>query len=111
MVDTWRDSWFEQGTRIFYIVPKKTVDSILPLEMNPSPVQVARAFVGRMELITPATQKEVLRAAEMGDRKTLETYGRFLEPILHDFLKDYRADGVMASIRAAYVNKVTACSK
>jgi hypothetical protein len=28
-VDTWKDSWFEQGTRVFYIVPSRTIDSIL----------------------------------------------------------------------------------
>jgi hypothetical protein len=111
MVDTWRDSWFEQGTRIFYIVPPKTVDSILPLEVTPKPIAVERAFVGRIEVITPATQREVLLAVEKNDRKGLEVYGRFLEPILHDFMKEYRADGQMASIRAAYVEEAAACSR
>jgi hypothetical protein len=118
MVDTWKDSWFEPGTRIFYIVPGKALDSILPLEVNPKPIRVARAFVGRMELITPATQEEVRTAIVNHDKSTLEVYGRFLEPILNDFLKDRiseedrsRAQNVMATIRAAYVDEVTACSK
>ena len=111
MVDTWRDSWFEQGVRIFYIVPSKTVDTLLPLEVSPKPIGIARAFVGRMEVFTPTTQDEVRLAVDQSDRATLEAYGRFLEPILHDFLKDYRADGVLASIREEYVADVTACAK
>jgi hypothetical protein len=30
MVETWRDSWFEEGTRLFYFLPQVTVDRILP---------------------------------------------------------------------------------
>jgi hypothetical protein len=111
MVDTWKDSWFEQGTRLFYMVPSKTVDALLPLEITPNPVRVARAFVGRMEVFTPETLKEVQTAAARNDRVGLETYGRFLAPILHDFLKDHRADGQINAIRADYVNAVTGCSK
>jgi hypothetical protein len=118
MVETWKDTWFEQGTRVFYIVPAATVDSILPLEIHPKPVSVARAFVGRMEVITPRTQEEVRVAVRDGDRRTLETYGRFLEPILNDFLGERisgedrnRANALMASIRAGYLADVAACSK
>ena len=111
MVDTWRDSWFEQGARVFYIVPSKTVDTLLPLEVHPKPVSVARAFVGRMEVFTPRTLEEVRLAVESLDRTTLKTYGRFLEPILHDFLKEHRADSLLASIRENYVADVTACTK
>src|SRR5207253_2593318 len=45
MVATWRDSWFEEGTRVFYIVPPRSVDAKLPLRIDPKPVQIARAFV------------------------------------------------------------------
>ena len=37
MVDSWRGSWFEQGTRLFYIVSGEAVDAILPLQINPKP--------------------------------------------------------------------------
>ena len=50
MIDTWRDSWFGEGTRLFYIVPRATIDSILPLEINPNPTETVRVFVGRIEL-------------------------------------------------------------
>jgi hypothetical protein len=55
MVDTWRDSWFERGRRIFYVVPRATIDSILPLDVKPAPTSIARVFVGRIELMTPQT--------------------------------------------------------
>ena len=33
MVESWRGSWFEQGTRLFYIVSNEAVDAILPLQV------------------------------------------------------------------------------
>jgi hypothetical protein len=81
MVDTWRDSWFEEGARLLYIVPRVDVDAILPLTIEPKPSAVARVFVGRMELVTPATIRDVTSAVASNDRATLDKYGRFLEPI------------------------------
>jgi hypothetical protein len=81
MVETWRDSWFEEGTRLLYILPRADVDALLPLEIKPQPVETARVFVGRMELITPATTAGVKRALETRDRAALMKYGRFLLPI------------------------------
>jgi hypothetical protein len=56
MIETWRDSWFEEGTRLFYIVPAQAVDDILPLDIQPARSEIDRVFVGRIKLITPATQ-------------------------------------------------------
>jgi hypothetical protein len=81
MVDTWRDSWFEEGARLLYIAPRADVDEILPLTIAPQPSAVARVFVGRIELVTPATIRDVTAAASAGDRAVLAKYGRFLEPI------------------------------
>lgn len=86
MVETWKDSWFEQGTRLFYIVPEPFVDSILPLEMEPRPAALARVFVGRMEILTPRTLEEVTAALRADDLQALEPYGRFLEPILNQLV-------------------------
>jgi hypothetical protein len=36
MVATWRDSWFEEGLRVLYLVPREFVDRVLPLEIEPS---------------------------------------------------------------------------
>src|ERR1700733_3307014 len=82
MVATWSDSWFEEGSRIFYIVPRRFVDTIVPLAINPAPSQTVRVFVGRLELITPASERAVETALARRDRDTIDKYGRFLEPIL-----------------------------
>lgn len=81
MIDSWRGSWFEQGTRLFYIVSGEAVDAILPLQINPKPAEVKRVFVGRLEIATAETLREVRVALETGDRATLARYGRFLHPI------------------------------
>jgi hypothetical protein len=82
MLETWKTSWFDDGSRILYIVPRRFVDSVLPLSISPTPTQLTRVFVGRLELITPATQQAVESAFASGDQATLAHYGRFLEPIL-----------------------------
>jgi len=82
MVETWRDSWFEEGSRLIYIVPSRAIDAILPLQVDPLPSQTARVFVGRIELVTPETMHAVEQAMAVGNRSTAERYGRFLDPIL-----------------------------
>jgi len=39
MVETWRNSWFEEGSRLLYIVPAEFVNEVLPLSINPAPAQ------------------------------------------------------------------------
>jgi hypothetical protein len=81
MVETWKDSWFEEGARLLYIVTRADVDAILPLTIAPKPSSVERVFVGRMELVTPATIRDVSAAIAANDRAVLAKYGRFLQPI------------------------------
>jgi hypothetical protein len=87
MVETWRDSWFEEGSRLLYIVPPAFVKAVLPLSIKPAPAQTVRVFVGRLELVTPATEKAVETAFAAQDTATLKAYGRFLEPILATMIK------------------------
>jgi hypothetical protein len=81
MIDTWRDSWFEEGSRLIYILPESAVNAMLPLEINPAPARITRVFVGRIELITPETKRAVREAIAKRDSHTLALYQRFLEPI------------------------------
>jgi hypothetical protein len=90
MVATWRNSWFEEGSRLLYIVPAAFVNRVLPVTINPAPVQTVRVFVGRMEIVTPATERAVERALASKDQVTLAKYGRFLEPILEAMMKKER---------------------
>jgi hypothetical protein len=82
MVDTWRDSWFEEGTRLFYIVSPRTVDAMLPLEITPAPSAVVRVFVGRIELLPSTTLDEVMTALARKDPAPLLKHRRFLGPIM-----------------------------
>jgi hypothetical protein len=81
MIDTWRDSWFEEGSRLIYILPESAVNAMLPFEIDPAPAHIARVFVGRVELITPETKRIVLEAMVKRDAHTLSLYRRFLDPI------------------------------
>ena len=108
MIETWRDSWFEEGTRLFYIVPPRDIDSILPLDIQPAPAQVARVFVGRMEIITPAIQEEIQQAVAKNDRATLEKYGRFLEPIAK---RTGLRSALLDSVYSSYFANPVSCAR
>ena len=42
MVETWRDSWFEEGARLIYIMPSRSVDAVLPTASRARPVERSR---------------------------------------------------------------------
>jgi hypothetical protein len=92
MLNTWRDSWFEEGLRLFYIMPSASVETILPLMIEPQPTSIVRVLVGRTELITPDAERNVsAQLLKLNDpspsvrtaaRKKIDRYGRFVESIL-----------------------------
>jgi len=87
MVETWRNSWFEEGSRLLYIVPSAFVNEVLPLSINPAPAQTVRVFVGRLELVTQSNRKSSQDRVCNTRRRNIEAYGRFLEPILATMIK------------------------
>jgi hypothetical protein len=97
MVETWRDSWFEEGMRVFYIVPDADVASILPLSVWPTPARVERVFVGRMDVITPAMLQAVGQALTSDSDDVVERFGRLLDPITDRIL----ARGVSMELQRA----------
>jgi hypothetical protein len=106
MVDTWRDSWFEEGARVFYILPTSETESILPLQIEPRPERIARVFVGRVEVITPEMRRLITSAIEHRDRETLEKYGRFLQPIAREFA----SSSLPQEVFQKYLSLDTACA-
>ena len=94
MVKTWRDSWFEPGLRVFYILPRQTTDRILPIALDPQPTELVRVMVGRAEIITPEMRAEILAAAagfisgsadtRAAAIRTVRKYGHFAEPVLYE---------------------------
>lgn len=95
MVETWHDSWFEQGTRVFYIYPRAQVDAVLPLKITPAPDELARVFVGRVEVLSPWTRQTIRTAMDKPDLAALKKFGRFLEPF-----------AAQMNIRSAYLRSV-----
>jgi hypothetical protein len=67
---------------LFYIVPSRFLNTILPLTIHPAPSQTVRMFVGRLELNTPATTQALEKILASRDITGLQKYDRFLEPIL-----------------------------
>jgi len=83
MIETWHDSWFEEGTRLIYIVPRSQVDLLLPLTVEPNPVSIARVFVGRVEILSPAERQAAESALVNGDPRPLVKFGRFLNAFVN----------------------------
>ena len=106
MLESWKDSWFEEGSRLIYIVPNSFVEKILSLSIAPQPSAVRRVFVGRMELLTSATQNAIETASAAHDKTTLTKYGRFLAPMIEEMLRKnpdgpYK-DDLSAALRYTY---------
>lgn len=109
MFETWRDSWFEEGSRFLYIVPRSFVDSILPLTIQPGPSQTVRVFVGRIELVTPATRQAIEQAIVTHNDATLGLYTRFLTPILQTTVA-LETDPAKKVQLSCYMGDTSACA-
>jgi hypothetical protein len=98
MLETWRDSWFEDGLRVFYILPRHKTDTVLPITISPQPTQLVRVLVGRIEVTTPemvnAIRAELNQledaspAVRAAARTALRQSGRFAEPVLKRLLRE-----------------------
>ncbi|HEX3748213.1 MAG TPA: hypothetical protein VHW09_29995 [Bryobacteraceae bacterium] len=82
MIETWRDSWFEDGMRVFYLLPRALVDRELPLAIQPAPHAIARVFMGREEVLSPFMRQHLMTALSGGDPHSLDDFGRFLVPFM-----------------------------
>jgi hypothetical protein len=50
MVACWSDTWFGDGLRLIYFLPRVVTDRLLPLTLVPRPARLERVMVGRIEL-------------------------------------------------------------
>ncbi len=91
MVRTWAHQWFgSEGTRVLYVVPQKYVNRVLPLAITPTPDELVRVFVGRIEYLTPEEESRI--TADVLDSGAVDAsvrtramhrlgrLGRFMEP-------------------------------
>jgi len=89
MVDTWSRSYFRTfGLRVLYTVPRTWTDRLLPLTIDPKPDALVRTLVGRVEVLTPADESQIVTAvqsaaaAAMPQSQLITNLGRFAEPKL-----------------------------
>lgn len=98
MVKTWTDSYFEtEGTRILYLLPEAMTNELLPLTIEPKPVELKRVLVARVDIMTPEQTERVRDLVRrLGDddyevrakaQKEIEAYGRFAEPALQEAVR------------------------
>ena len=107
MVNTWERSYFRtDGLRLLYILPRKDVDSAIPIHIEPGPDQLVRVMVGRVEVLTPQRERQIekfisdLGASEFrvrqGATDGLERLGRIGEPALRRVSKTTKDPEVRA---------------
>jgi len=123
MVKTWKSSWFgEEGTRVLYSLPQGQTDSLLPLALDPTPKEMVRVMIGRLETLTPEREASIeALVSHLGDNdpaardqtvQKIITMGRFAEPALtrvaamtSDLEVKVRAEGLLKVIAAKRVAK------
>ena len=77
MLETWKDSWFEEGSRLIYIVLRGFIDNVLGLKIDPAPGRSCVSLSVDLKSSTPATATAVKTAMARNDEGTLNKYGRF----------------------------------
>jgi hypothetical protein len=94
MVDTWSKSYFKSfGLRILYVVPRAWTDALLPLAIEPAPTTLVRTLVGRVEVLAPSEESELLAlVADAAQRarpatEVITQLGRLAEPKLRRALE------------------------
>jgi len=60
MVKTWSSDWFgEEGTRVLYLVSESLTADFLPMKIEPKPDQIVRVMVGRHDVLSPETERDI----------------------------------------------------
>lgn len=97
MVNNWEHSYFRTpGIRVLYLLPRSLTDKTIPIEIKPTPWDLVRVMVGRVEVLTPNAEQSYeryLKDMAMGNEMTrklirteLAKLGRLQEPVLRRIL-------------------------
>jgi hypothetical protein len=95
MLETWKLSYFKSwGTRVFFIVPRAWTESVLPLQVTPTPKEIRRVMVGRIDLVTPRHRELLAKLTSATDLKkqdaelwkVYDQLGRFRNALVLDEL-------------------------
>jgi len=80
MLNTWQTSYFgKPGLRVFWIVPRKFTDGILPITMNPAPDAFERVLIGRSEIMTPVQEQKLYNYYKTDNTLAQFSGDRFIE--------------------------------
>lgn len=118
MVNTWEKSYFQtEGLRLLYILPRATVDEVIPLQVQPAPDQLVRVMVGRVEVLTPSTERRIEQAVvdlgandplvKKSAQAELDRLGRLREPVLRRLATMTTIPEVQSRAEALIKNSVT----
>jgi hypothetical protein len=89
MINTWKHSWFEEGIRVLYIVPRPFTDEVLPFTLSEKPDELVRVLVGRIDVLTESLTDEIQKAAydaKDNGKELIARYGRFAQPAIEEAL-------------------------
>ncbi|XXY21890.1 hypothetical protein WME88_19945 [Sorangium sp. So ce216] len=91
MVNTWKRQWFRTpGVRVLYLAPEAWTDASIPLTIDPTPDDMVRVMMLRVEVLSPEIEAaDVGAARRLADPSTagdaarhFDDLGRFAEPRL-----------------------------
>jgi hypothetical protein len=108
MVNTWRASYFKtEGLRVLFVLPQTWTERFIPMEIKPTPAELVRVMVGRVELLDAARERraeEAIRNLASTDTAvrerafdSLRAEGRYVEPIIRRMLQT-TSDGTVRTL-------------
>jgi len=109
MVNTWDKSYFRtEGLRILSVLPRTAVDAAIPIRIAPTPDDLVRVMVGRVEVLTPDMEERIAKqvaALDAKDEKAreaataeLDKLGRLKEPVLRRILSTSKSAEVRVRV-------------
>jgi hypothetical protein len=110
MVNTWERSYFRtDGLRVLYVLPRPTVDQLIPIQISPAPDKLVRVMVARLEVLTPDREQQIEKfVADLGAPQSetraaasagLARLGRLSEPALRRIVASTKDPEVQARAR------------
>ena len=105
MVNTWKSSYFKtEGVRLLFVLPQSWTDRFIPMRIEPTPTELVRVMVGRVELLDAQREKRAedairrLASPIASERErafeTLRAEGRYVEPIVRRALETTTSEQV-----------------
>lgn len=88
MVNTWEGGYFQtKGLRLLYVLPNEWTEEILPMKIQPTPKELVRTLVGRIEILTEEDDKKILGFVNTkvmkGEVSPLDINGREMKGLGH----------------------------